>query len=403
MQDAFIATHPNPHRVLIADAWLAGVMLVLVALPQLVFGEGLTDPWLGIGAAAFLIRRTHPRLFAVIVTANAGASFATLGMMDVISDLYVLAGVYSVAAFAPRAWRHSGFGVLAAALGVIAIAGMMGDPFLAGDGEATTGMISPENRLAVTGAMTVATTVAVITAWALGIIRRQQLEAIVRERERADLIQRDAERRASLAVTDERARISREMHDIIAHSIASMVTLAEGGRMAAARNPEGSAELFALISQSGREALGDVKRLLRTVDDEQDDAPARGLEQIGELVERSRLGGAPVEFRTSGDPRPVAPAMGQAIYRVAQESLTNILKHSSGGAASLQLRWGDEELTMIARNAVDPGPAALASVDGRGLAGMRDRVALFDGTFHAGREAESFTLVTVWPLPDAAP
>lgn len=403
MHDAYLATHPNPQRVLIGDAWLTGVLFAVVVLPQLVFGSGVTDAWIALGALTFLIRRTSPRMFAVLVTANAGASFATMGTLDIISDLYVLAGVYSLAAFAPRRWRHGGFAILALAVVVIVVAGIRGVPFLPGGADESTGEIAASYRQVVTVSMLVATTVAVVAAWALGIVRRQQLEALVRERERADLIQRDAERRAALAVTDERTRISREMHDIIAHSIASMVTLAEGGRLAAARNPEGSAEIFGLISQSGREALGDVKRLLRTVDDDQDDAPARGIEQIPELVSRSRLGGVPIELHSPGTPRPVTAAMGQAIYRVAQESLTNILKHSSGGRASLELRWGEEELTMIAHNAVAPGPAALASVDGRGLAGMRDRVALFEGRFRAGREAESFTLETVWPLTETGP
>jgi signal transduction histidine kinase len=236
------------------------------------------------------------------------------------------------------------------------------------------------------------------------MLRRQQLVEVVRAQERAELMERDAHRMAELAVSDERSRISREMHDIIAHSLASIVTLAEGGRLAAREKPELATELFGKISDTGRGALGDVKLLLRNVDATQDDAPARGVANIRDLVEAVRVGDAPesgITYLENGTRVELPAGMQLALYRVAQEAVTNMLKHAPGCRGEIELRWGDDEVLLRAVNSRTDGADAPSS-DRRGIAGMRERVELFDGVLRVATTEASFEVLASIPIPAIA-
>lgn len=405
MKEGFIAVEPQPLSVLRADAIAAGIAALVSGVLFLLTGTPVFSP----GAENDLvllcfsivipllltIRRTHPVMFAYLTAVVAGVSQSTWQYLDIISDVLVLAGVYSVAAFAPQKLRLLGFASMPFALWLIWHIARFGGAMPGQPGD-DTGLDLGE-WLPVMGLVLFA----YLAAFGLGLARRGRLEVAARERERQRMLEKDAMRLTELAVADERARISREMHDIIAHSLASIVTLAEGGRFAARGNAELSAELFDKIAAAGRDALTDVKRLLRAVDEAQEDTPAHGPDDIAELVERARLAGQPISLEVIGEPRPVPAGLGLAIYRVAQESITNVLKHAQGAATQLRCEWSDQQLSFHCDNELT-GSSLLsgATPSGRGLQGMRERVELFGGTFASAVVGNLFTVRAEWPLPE---
>jgi signal transduction histidine kinase len=205
-----------------------------------------------------------------------------------------------------------------------------------------------------------------------------------------DRMRAERERRASVAASEERARIARELHDVVAHSLSVVIAQADGGRYAAEHDPAAATEALRTIARSAREAQGEMRRALGVLGAEES-APLRpqpGVGEIATLVERTREAGLPIRFDERGHQRPVAPAAGMTVYRVAQEALTNVLKHAGpGAAASLELRWEPRALTLVVR---DDGDGAGGADDGRGrgLAGMRERVEPRGGTLRAGPRPE---------------
>ena len=403
MRHGWLATVPDPLRVVRTDAIAAVIALALGGLLTFT-GSGVAAGWpeavvvvLLFGSLA--VRRSAPVTFAMLTAVLAGLTFATTTALVVPATTLALVGVYSAAAFAPRRWHWVGLLPLPFALALL-----LGESIAVGafDGADLLPALSG-------GGFTIAVFLA---AWALGYARRGHFQAQAQERERVRLLEQDAHRLAELAVADERTRISREMHDIIAHSLASIITLAEGGRMAAGRDPELGARLFERIGDAGRDALGDVKRLLRNVDEGQDDTPAHGVDELAGLVGTAALGGLPITMSTRGEPRPLPAGLSLAVYRVAQESITNVLKHAPGRTTELRLHWPEPvdgrraddrgALVLEIENALPDdgrpgGPAAGGS--GRGLAGMRERVELFDGEFAANRTGGRFCIRASWPLP----
>lgn len=398
MRHGWLAAAPDPLRVVRNDA-IAAAVFAAVSLLLLVLVIGGSAP-LGLvqalaHAAMLAIRRTAPVLFGMLGAVTAGVMFGVSGIVDPFTATFVLMGVYGIAAFAPRRWHALGL------LSLPAAALLLGAESLVRRGEP---IVSSLDELILLLLVLVFVTALYAAAWGLGLARRAQFDTRVRERERLQLLERDAHRLAELAVADERSRIAREMHDIIAHSLASIITLAEGGRMAAGRDPRLGTQLFERIGDAGRDALTDVKRLLRTVDDGQDDAPARGVEQLPELVENAAFGGLPITFASDGAARPLPAGLSLAVYRVAQESITNVLRHAPGTRTEVRLRWTPERLVLEVENEADGAPAASSSGgSGRGLAGMRERVELFDGEFAANRTGGRFCVRADWPLPDHDP
>ena len=206
--------------------------------------------------------------------------------------------------------------------------------------------------------------------------------AVLGDRRRAQLLAR--ERLAEDAAAAERERIARELHDVVAHSLSVVIAQADGGRYA--QEPGAAQAALRTISATAREALREMRHALGTVHD----APLQPQPGAGELpglVARTREAGLPVELAEEGSPRPLAPAAGLTIYRVAQEALTNVLKHAGPGAtATVLLRWEPERVTLVVRDD-GAGPGA-GDGRGRGLAGMRERLEPRGGTLVAGPRPE---------------
>jgi signal transduction histidine kinase len=225
----------------------------------------------------------------------------------------------------------------------------------------------------------------------IGVTVRTRRNYTAALEDRARRLETERDQQARIAAAAERARIAREMHDIIGHNLSVITGLADGGRYAAAKSPERAAQALDAIGSTSRQALGELRRLLDVL---REDAPGRphsaelapqpSLTDLAPLVDGVRRAGLPV--RTTVHGRPDLPAGRQlAVYRVIQEALTNTLKHAGPDAtADIQLRYG--EGGSVTLTVTDTGHAVRSdtSGDGRGLPGMRERTALYGGTLEAG-------------------
>jgi signal transduction histidine kinase len=224
-------------------------------------------------------------------------------------------------------------------------------------------------------------------AWIAGrLVRGRELRASAFE-QRAVALDRERDARAQAAVAEERARIARELHDVVAHSISVMGV--QAGAVRRLLGPEQTEQRDALLSveRTGRQALAEMRRLLgilRRSDDELAHAPPPTMARVDQLVEQLRESGLPVELRIEGEPVALGPGVDISAYRIVQEALTNTLKHAGPVGASVVVRYRERELEL---EVIDDGHAEPNnSRGGHGLVGMRERVALYGGELQAGPE-----------------
>jgi signal transduction histidine kinase len=225
--------------------------------------------------------------------------------------------------------------------------------------------------------------------------RRRYVAALV---ERARTAEQNQQALATQAVEDERRRIARELHDMVAHHVSVMGVLATGARRLLVKDPDTADEALATIEKTSRTALREMRRLLdvlrtepdRAAEPAQPLAPQPGLAALAGLAEQVREAGVAVAVRTSGEPETLDPGVGLTVYRIVQEALTNVLKHGGTRAtAEVRLDFGRYWLTVevfdTGRGAANQAacPTAGQSV-GHGLVGMRERVALFGGVLRTG-------------------
>jgi signal transduction histidine kinase len=267
--------------------------------------------------------------------------------------------------------------------------------------------------------------------WALGDSTRNRLAYTAELEERAARLERERQLEASRAAAEERARIARELHDVIAHNVSMMVVQAEAGPVVVERDPATAARAFDSIGAIGRQALVEMRRLLGVLRSDEDGAgpgPQPGLDQLPVLLEQVRRAGLEARLEVEGQPRPLPPGMDLSAYRIVQEALTNAVKHSRPGAASVRIRYGDRDLRLEVRNdgpggaggatagdgpptpsrslgaspgnGAGPGDPATTNRTGHGLVGMRERVNLFGGELEAGpRRDGGFAVAARLPLP----
>jgi signal transduction histidine kinase len=199
-------------------------------------------------------------------------------------------------------------------------------------------------------------------------------------------LEADRDLRAAEAVAQERDRIARELHDVIAHSVSVIVVQAGAGERLLGADPAGARDAFVLIRQAGGQALEELRRMLGLLREGEylvGDEPQPSLERLDSLVEQVRAAGLPVSCDVAGTSRPLPPGVGLAAYRIVQEALTNVRKHAGPGAtASVTVRYAPAELELAI---TDNGPGGARSPGpGHGLVGMRERVALYGGRLHVG-------------------
>jgi len=213
---------------------------------------------------------------------------------------------------------------------------------------------------------------------------RARLTAV--EREQAESLRR--------AVDEERARIARELHDVVTHNVSVMVIQAGAARRVMRAVPDEADEALLAVEASGRAAMTELRHVmgLLTMDSGDQDAthtenltPQPSLEQLEILIGRVRDTGLPVDLKITGAARTMPPGIGLTAYRVVQEALTNTVKHASGASATVSVEYAPDRLRVeVSDTGGPPGPGA-ATGNGRGLLGLRERLSVYDGTLHTGR------------------
>jgi signal transduction histidine kinase len=205
------------------------------------------------------------------------------------------------------------------------------------------------------------------------------------------------EESARRAVADERARIARELHDVVTHNVSVMVVQAAAGNDVFDDHPEKAREALQAVEETGREALGELRRLIDVVSG--GNAPQPGLDRLDALVEQVRRAGVHVDLTVEGTPRELPAALDLSAYRIVQESLTNTLRHAHASRATVRVRYTDAAVEL---EVADDGVGAGSTDGGLGLVGMRERVALFRGELRAGsRPGGGFAVHASLPLETA--
>jgi signal transduction histidine kinase len=246
-------------------------------------------------------------------------------------------------------------------------------------------------------------------AWVVGQntrYRRRQAELL---EERAERVERERAELERIAVLEERGRLAREIHDVIAHSVGVIAVQAGAARAVAEQRPDRAREALGAIEEVSRDTLVELRRTLgalRAPGDEAALTPAPGLDRLGELVEHVGRAGVSVSVDEEGDRVDLPPGVDLSAYRVVQEALTNTVKHAGGTAAHVSIRYGPEwlEVAVTDEGGSRSGAGANGTTGdgaagaGQGLVGMRERVTMLGGQFEAGRQGSGFAVRARFPI-----
>jgi signal transduction histidine kinase len=225
-------------------------------------------------------------------------------------------------------------------------------------------------------------------AWTIGFLVSRKFHEAEEARERAARAERQREERARLAVADERARIARELHDVVGHSVSVMTVQASAARRLLRPHQEREREALAVVERTGREALAEMRRMvgvLRRPEEAPALAPQPSLEYVDKLVEHAREAGLPVDLRIEGTPQQLPGGVDLTAYRLVQEGLTNALKHANAHRAEVVVRYGDGDVELIVSD--DGRGDGGGDGGGHGLVGMRERISVYGGELEAGPRA----------------
>jgi signal transduction histidine kinase len=240
----------------------------------------------------------------------------------------------------------------------------------------------------------------IIVFWFIGkTIRHRRLQAVELE-DRASQLELEREEKARLAVAEERSRISRELHDVIAHSVSVMVVQSQAAQRLLEGEQRNARQALKSIETTGRQALTEMRRLLGTLrrtDAELALAPQPSLEHLNTLIEQIREAGLPVELRIEGEAEPLPPGVDLSAYRIVQEALTNALKHAGPARARVEIHYRGDEVELEVSD--DGRGTSRGGGSGQGLIGMHERVALYGGVLESGkRDAGGYLVRAKLPL-----
>ncbi|MGW0882991.1 sensor histidine kinase [Streptomyces sp. NPDC002671] len=363
---------PGHHGTIVTGVAVSAVLCVVVAL-----------------------RRRFPEPMLLLALAT-GLAQLILDVETTVADFALLVITYTVAAIGER-WASR-----------IALAASLG--------AATLAQIRwPAEHSSFLGhaALAVFQTVPFALAWVLGDSMRTRRAYFAQLEERAARLEKEREAQAKVAVAAERARIARELHDVVAHNVSVMVVQADGAAYVLDAAPDQAKKALETISSTGRQALAEMRRLLgvlRTGEHRESGeyVPQPDVEQIDELIEKCRDSGLPVDFKVEGTPRPLPSGVELTAYRIVQEALTNTRKHGGPDAgASVRLVYFDDGLGLLVEDDGKGAPHELyeeggADGQGHGLIGMRERVGMVGGTLDAGpRPGGGFRISVLLPLKPA--
>ncbi|WP_225657630.1 sensor histidine kinase [Streptomyces pseudogriseolus] len=272
---------------------------------------------------------------------------------------------------------------------------------------------SPHSSTLENVALSIILAVPFALAWVLGDSIRTRRAYFAQLEERAARLEKEREAQAKVAVAAERARIARELHDVVAHNVSVMVVQADGAAYVLDAAPDQAKKALETISGTGRQALAEMRRLLgvlRTGEHQEagEYVPQPGLQQIEDLVEQCRESGLPVDFKVEGTSRELPRGVELTAYRIVQEALTNTRKHGGPNAgASVRLVYFDDGLGLLVEDDGKGAPHELYEEggfdgQGHGLIGMRERVGMVGGTLDAGpRPGGGFRISALLPLKPA--
>jgi signal transduction histidine kinase len=322
-------------------------------------------------ALALVWRRKAPVTVLAVVTLLVSL-FWLLGYTSLLS-LIGLPALYSVAAYSEDR-RLAWVAVVVSSGTLLAVASL-------------TVFDRPEGYEALTAVSMAAFLAAAIAA---GVVVRNRERIFVDSERRAALAEADRVAEAERAVASERARIAREMHDVVAHGMSVIAVQAAAGQAIVRTDADRAAEVFARIEAVGRESLGELRRMLGVLRDGSGEAaslsPQPGLGEVADAVAEASASGIATELLVDGERRDLPPGVELAAYRIVQEALTNVLKHA-GSSASAQVRLAYEPDALVIE-VTDDGRGAVTSLfgagAGHGLIGMRERVAIYGGALTAG-------------------
>ena len=330
------------------------------------------------------VRRTHPLAAYLSVWLSLAAMIRISPGFNRNATVLVIVIVFALYSFGANAkGRQAWTAVFLIPLAVAAFVSDDGDPFHIGD--------------VVFGALIFG------GPWLAGVmirLRRQSERSLTL---RTVELERDRDEQARAAVAEERQRIARELHDVVAHAISVVVVQARGGRKVLERDPEAALTAFDSIERTGEQALGEMRRLLGMLrdDDEHSRSPQPSLERLDVLAEEMRESGLPVELWVEGTPNGIPPGVDVSAYRIVQEALTNVLKHAGPAIAQVHVRFAADGVTI---DVVDDGRGGVAAPGtGNGLLGIRERVAVVGGEIETGTRSEGgFAIHARLPYRDDA-
>ncbi len=376
-----------------AGRWVSDALVTLVAgaaaVPVL-FHDGhhpdaTTVIMLVLAAAPLLVRRIWPiPVFAVVLALNAGAGLWS--PVHAVNGLAMLIALYTVASMRPRrdALVCVGLLELTVVTGLLLFAG--GGWWY--DAVFASGMVA--------------------AALGLGLYAAARRAYLAELHDRAERLERERDQQAALAVAAERARIAREMHDIVAHHLTVMTTLAEAAIAASAASPERATDVMRSVAATGRRALADTRKLLGVLRQRPGQDPGEALQpvpdlaQLDTLIEQVRSAGLDTSLEIRGQAPDMPAGVQLAVYRLVQEALTNTLKHGGAGArARVRLRYLPGELLVDVDDdgsgSAAPAPASV----GGGLLGMAERIRAYGGDVRAGpRQPAGWAVSARLPLDD---
>jgi len=355
----------------VVDAVLA-ITCYLTIVIDAVLNERL-EWWVVLLAASNALPLMWRRRYPLLVTWIVGISTGWLDMAYELIEIPAasLVATYTFAALSPPVKRL--IGVAGTVIGVTASIVVPGDELI---------NLGPNAIL-------------FVVAYALGTSARARQARIEMLEERARRLAEEQD----AAAARERARIAREMHDILAHSMSLVVVQAEAGPVAVHNEPDKAVEVFDTISATAREALAQLRRTLNVLrSDEQGRQPQPGLDGLPPLVAGVRRAGLAVSMEEHGERQPVPADLAATAYRIVQESLTNTVKHAAARNVSVRLEWLDRTLNLEVRDD-GRGPVGSRGPGGRGLVGMRERVSAAGGELTSGPGPDGVGFLVAARLP----
>ena len=370
---------------LLRDRTVAVVLFVIAEIEVATVGGDAPLPLLMLGAAGyslpFAIRRVRPLLAVVLVVASVVLMAALLTDTTQYFVPFLVAMLTSYGAGAYLDGRPAYLGLAIMVCGVL-----------------TVTMLSPSQ---ITGDYVFPTAFSAV-AWLSGRAVRTRTR-LTEELHEAALREQEAQELESRRVAaDERRRIAREMHDVVAHSISVMVVQAGGARRILANDPERAEQAAARIRAAGTDALAEMHILLGVLESAPDGATPPTLDGLEQLVARTRAAGLPVSLEVTGERRRLSPGAELAVYRVVQEALTNAMKHAGSATTLVRFAWGEDVLDISVADRGDGGPSPQLAGAGHGLMGMRERLRVYGGEVRTGPRPEGgFEVAAQLPLERA--